>query len=372
MGGSAESTLLQQARQRLVELLPDHFELSDAVIDGHAPFDAPDALWQLKEQNAGYGLILVEGKRSITPRDVAGLRQRLSGPVLRLMRNPTVLVVAPWLSPRTRSLLQRSGYSYLDLTGNVHFRIDRPAVYILLQGADRDPDPQGPRPQVRLQGPKARRLVRLLVDAVPPHRSTALARAAGLTPGYVSKLLESLEEQALVERDRRGLVHDVDWRGLLLAAADRYDLLRSNVASTFISQEGVPKLYARMRADGSRPNVVVTGSFAASDIAKVAAPTQLVLYVRDPQEMRQFGRLLPTDRGADVVLLEPADEAQLEGVRTIDGLRHAGLSQLVLDCLAGNGRLPEEGQAVLEWMRAHEAEWRLPELPFLGQQGGRP
>ncbi|MET8123788.1 hypothetical protein [Micromonospora sp. NPDC005189] len=360
----SDSALLVQARIQLAELLPKDFELGEAVLDAQGPFDGPDAVWQLSEQSAGYGLILVEAKQSWAPRDVSRLRERLSGPVMRLMRSPTLLVVAPWLSPRTRALLDEAGYSYLDFTGNVRFRIDRPAVYLRLQGADRDPNPK-PQSQARLQGPKARRLVRLLVEATPPYRSKSLAEAGGLTPGYVSKMLSSLDEQALVERDSRGVVEDVDWSALLLSNAGSYDMLRNNQASTFVAQEGARALYARMLGDIRRPDAVVTGSFAASGIAKVAAPTQLVLYVTDPDMMRQFGRLLPTDRGADVVLLRPEDVAQVKGTRIVEGLRHVGLSQLVLDCLGGNGRLPEEGQAVLDWMRAHEDEWRRPELPRL-------
>ncbi|MFD0972214.1 helix-turn-helix domain-containing protein [Plantactinospora endophytica] len=361
----SESGLLQRARLELLQMLPEHFELSDAVIDEHGPVDAPDALWQLREQNTGYGLILVETKMSFTPRDVARLRDRLSGPMLRLMRNPTVLVVSTWLSPRTRALLEEGGYSYLDLTGNVRLRVDRPAVYIRLQGADRDPTPHRSHAPVGLQGPKARRLLRLLAETQPPYRLTALAAAGGLTAGYVSKMLHSLDEQALVTRNRRGMVEDVDWQGLLLAGAQRYNLLRNNEPNTFISPEGAAALYARMQDANFPLDAVVTGSFSAVDIAAVAAPTQLVLYVDNPHQMQRFGRLLPTDQGADVVLLRPEDPAQVEGLRTVNGLRHVALTQLVLDCLSGNGRLPEEGQAVMEWMRENESEWRRPDLPTL-------
>jgi DNA-binding MarR family transcriptional regulator len=365
-----ESGLLEQARRRLTELLPKRFELSDAAIDDQGPVEPPDALWQLHEPNTGYGLILVEAKRSLTPRSVAAMRERLTSPVRRLMRDPTVLMVAPWISPRARALLEEAGYSYLDLTGNVRFRIDRPAVYIQLQGADRDPDPR-PRSQARLDGPKARRLVRLLVDASPPHRAMDLARAGGLTPGYVSKILESLDDQALIERDRRGAVQYVDWAALLSAGAGRYDLLRNNSAAMFVAQEGAANLYARLLADAASPEVVVTGSFAASMLAPVAAPTQLLIYASDQAAVRQYGRLLPTDRLPDVVLLEPEDWAQLAASRRVGQVRHVALSQLVLDCLGGNGRLPEEGQAVVDWMRTHESEWRLPQLPLLATEGSR-
>jgi hypothetical protein len=270
--------------------------------------------------------------------------------------------VAPWLSPRSRRVLEERGYSYIDLTGNVLFKVNRPAVYIKLQGSDRDPNPPPRRPPAGLQGPKARRLVRLLVDVVPPYRLTDLAHTSGLTQGYISRLLEALDDQALIERDRRGLVEGVDWPALLRAGAEHYDLFKSNTTKLFVAPGGAAALHTRLK-EGTAPGTVVTGSYAAVAVAPVAAPAQLVLYTSDPDRIRQNGGLLPADRGADVALLRPADPSQLERARIVDGARHVGLSQLVMDCLAGNGRLPEEGQAVLDWMRQHERQWRLPELP---------
>ncbi len=363
----SERALLEQARTRLVGLLPEQFELGDASIDQNGPLEGPDVLWQMKEQSSGYGVILVEARKSVTPRDVTRLRERLAGPVWRLMRDPTVLVVAPWLSPRVRVLLEESRYSYLDFTGNVLVRMNRPAIFIRLQGADRDPEPK-PRSRAGIQGLKARRFVRLLVEGRPPQRPGDLATAGGLTAGYVSKLLDSLDDQALVERDGRGVVTFADWRGLIRAAATRYDLLRTNKAHAFVSQNGAAALYGQICKAHEVPTVVVTGSFSASRIAPIAAPAQLVMYSNDIDEMRRFGRLLPAERGADVVLLRPVDGAQMLATRTVDGVEHVGLGQLVLDCLTGYGRLPEEGEAVLGWMEAHEVDWRRDALPLLDRQ----
>ncbi|MGC4770174.1 hypothetical protein ACLQ25_14545 [Micromonospora sp. DT44] len=361
---TTEAELLELARGQLVELLPEHFELTDAPINGPGnPPDSGDALWQLKEQYSGYALLLVEAKTSFTPRHVEKIHGRLSGAVRRAMRDPVILVVAPWLSPRSRAMLEERGYSYLDLTGNVCLRVQRPAVFIRLQGAERAPRPSHRGP-ARLDGPKARRLVRLLVDVRPPLRLTDLARVGGLNRGYVSSLLQALDEQAVIERDRRGAVVDVDWPGLLALAAERYDLLKTNPSSLFVSPAGAAELFNRL-VDDVAPPVVVTGSFAASAIAPIAAATQLVLYTDTPSDVSQFGRLLPTERGADVVLLRPEDKAQLAGARQVTGRCHVGLSQLVLDCLGGNGRLPEEGQALIDWMREHESHWRLRDLPEL-------
>jgi len=50
-------------------------------------------------------------------------------------------------------------------------------------------------------------------------------------------------------------------------------------------------------------------------------------------------------------------------VRAVDGIPHVALSQLVLDSLAGPGRMPAEGEAVLTYMSDHTNEWRRFELP---------
>jgi len=37
-------------------------------------------------------------------------------------------------------------------------------------------------------------------------------------------------------------------------------------------------------------------------------------------------------------------------------------SQVAADCLTGTGRMPAEGQALLEWMLANESRWRIDNL----------
>ena len=49
------------------------------------------------------------------------------------------MVVAAYLSRRTRELLTEAQLGYADATGNLRLTLDRPAVYIETQGADADP-----------------------------------------------------------------------------------------------------------------------------------------------------------------------------------------------------------------------------------------
>jgi len=95
----------------------------------------------------------------------------------------------------------------------------------------------------------------------------------------------------------------------------------------------------------------------------VVVPSQLVLYVPDAENFAQRHELMPAQQGANVVLLHAADGSQLDRPRRVAGKRQVGVSQLALDLLTGNGRLPEEGEALLEWMAVNPTEWRLPQLP---------
>src|SRR5262249_9606013 len=131
-------------------------------------------------------------------------RRNVVAPKVRLMQQLTgdaaVLVIAPWLSPRTRQELEQRHYGYLDLTGNVSFRLARPLVVIRTEGARQDPAPQRPAGRPQLGGPKAGRLVRFLADYRPPYRALDITEATGLSQPYVSRLLDTLENEALIAR----------------------------------------------------------------------------------------------------------------------------------------------------------------------------
>jgi hypothetical protein len=76
---------------------------------------------------------------------------------------------------------------------------------------------------------------------------------------------------------------------------------------------------------------------------------------------RELG-LLPTDEAADVVLLWPSNERVVDDPWTEDGIRFVNLPQLAVDCLGGSGRMPSEGEALIEWMQANAGDWQYPSL----------
>jgi hypothetical protein len=349
------------------EILADGFALMSALLQEGPGIElsqrnqlprGTDRVWQVQGDHYN-GTVLVEVFERFTPRSVDRLIRNLSPDKLSLMNTSTVLVVAPWLSPRSRELILERGWSYLDLTGNVFVRMPRPALYLRTPGAAEDPLPR-PQSDVQLRGSRINALVRVLADVEPPYRLVDLTRATGLSAGYVSRALTALHDQQLIDRAPAGAVEQVHWAALLRQRANEYDLFKNNRSATFLARSSPVALLKQLpKLDNE---AVVTGSFAVPATELIVAPAQLALYVHSIPEFAARAELMPTTSGANVVLLEPSSPSQIDRPRLLEGIPYAGLSQLVMDLLAGNGRLPEEGEALLEWM-ATDTSWRTGTLP---------
>ena len=59
------------------------------------------------------------------------------------------------------------------------------------------------------------------------------------------------------------------------------------------------------------------------------------------------------------MLLRPFDDVVWERTTVEDEIPYVSPSQVAVDCLTGNGRMPSEGEAVLTWMVENEAQWRM-------------
>ncbi len=325
-----------------------------------APERPVDVAIDLKGPNGTFTTMAIEVSRTFAPRDVDRLLGGIGRTLRTLAGHIPILVVAPWLSERTQELLGDQGLNYLDLTGNALIRLDNPTVYLQTQGARKDPNP-AQRSKARVQGPKAGRLVRLLVDVCPPYGVRELAAAAALTPGYVSRLLDTLDAEAVVERTERGRVKSVDVNRLLRRWAETYDVFRSNKTYRYLAPGGATDAVQKLAS--ANVIVAVTGSFAAVRLAPVAGPALLVAYSDAPQALAQSLGLIPTDEGANVALLTPFDPVVWDRTTTDTGVTYVAPSQAAADCLTGNGRMPAEGDALLKWMAENEREWRLSTLP---------
>lgn len=274
---------------------------------------------------------------------------------LPLSEQPS-LVFAQWLSPRTRELLRERNVGFMDSTGNVELRLPRPALLIRTDGADRDPEPK-PASGPTLRGPRAWALMRTLAEVPPPYTASDLADRLDIDNGYVTKVLQALVDERLIEREPRRPVTAVAWEALLRQIASSYSLFDSNETSTWVASSGPAQLLDDLAGKNAR-RWAVSGSFATSGLISITAAQTAVIYTDDPERLAKLARLLPTDTGANVVLAQPFDPIVFDRLRTGGNYPRVSVAQTATDLLTGNARMPEEGEALLEWMGRNEARWR--------------
>lgn len=357
----SERELLDAAVEALVRRLPTNWAVEKQPSAG----DSEVADLVIKTPNASnQALILVEVKSNVSPRDVEAL---MGGPWRRWRRqlgNQPIMLVAPYIGPRVRELLIEENVSYLDMTGNARISLDYPGVFIETHGATQDPHSAKTRHSIR--GAKAGAVVRALVDTAPPYTAVEIARAAQVNEGYLSRILDTLVDEGLVDRERSGPVTRVDWPAMLRRRAQALDLFRPTGTYRYVARQGAAELLDRLRSrppSGRQPTV--TGSFAAARLARVAPPALLVVYTMTPRDLESELELLSAETGADTVLVRPDNAVVFARAKPDGGIAWAAPSQVALDCLAGAGRMPSEGEALIEWMRQNESEWRCPSIEAL-------
>jgi hypothetical protein len=360
--GVPENELVEQAIAWLRAHLPSTWEVERTTrSDLQGPDLGADAVLDIKGNNGTSTTLLVEAKRTFTPRSADQLLAGMTRAFRTMYPYAPILAVAEWISPQAQERLREDAINYVDLTGNAWLSLDNPAVFISAQGSSRNPKPT-PTGKARVQGPKASRLIRWLVDVRPPYGVRELAAASDLSQSYVSRVLDALDDDALVDRNKRGGVEFVDMASLIRRWANAYSLLKTNRVATFIAREGASSLLDRLPA-----GTAVTGSFAAVRRAPVAAPALLAVYSDNPQQLAPALDLLPADQGSNVLLLQPYDPVVWQRTTTADGVTYVADSQAVVDCQTGTGRMPAEGQALLDWMLDNEPAWRFDSLDAASQ-----
>lgn len=358
MGNVAEEQFLEEAVALLRARLPAGWsaELTSRTL----PDGQSDNFLEVSGGSSHAGW-LVEARASLTPRQI---QSEFGSPSYRRLRahdRRALIVIAPYLSQRARELLKGEGICYLDTTGNMWLVYQHPHIWVETPGATKAPAPQ--RRQVRsLRGPAAGNIVRVLVDVRPPYGVTDLSRAARVDAGYVTRVLEALASEALVERGPRGRVVDVDWPALLRRRAASVDLLSRQTTTLYVAPAGAGKVLEGL-AGTQDDKAVVSGSFAAARLAPVTASALLVVYtLADRGTLSRSLGLMEVPHGGDVAFIEPAATGPFLNARSSDGLVFAAPSQVAVDCLSGTGRMPAEGEAVIAWMEEDEARWRAGDL----------
>lgn len=300
-----------------------------------------------------------DGRSARLSVEVKGLVDTRSVPALveRFARaGGSGVVIARYLSPRTRTALEEKGLSYADATGNVRLVLDEPGLAVVAPGADHDPFRGPERPTSSLRGLPAARVARALADRRPPWRMRELAEYSSTSLGSTARMIDFLDREALLRRDPAGSVEDVDWVGILRRWSDDYELTKRRSVTRALVARGVDAIEEGLR--GSAVKYAVSGSLAARRVAPEAEARLGLVYAPDTDDVLVALRARASSGATNLLVIEPADDTPFIRSFDNDGVRYAAFSQVAVDLLSGPGRTPEEGDALLRWMAANENRWR--------------
>jgi hypothetical protein len=316
--------------------------------------ERPDLIATVTSPNGDRVVYVGEVKRDSSGRQMRNAIERLRSHTARLPGSRP-LFLAPWVGERSRELLTAEGVGFVDVTGNVRLTADRPGLFVAAEGASKNPWPADKVLQ-SLRGRGTARALRALLDFAPPYGVRELAARSGASAATLSRTIELLEREALVESDDRGAVVDLDWAGTIRRWSQDYDVLRSNDGVGYLQPRGLPSLVKVLKS--TRLRYALTGSLAATELAPIAPARLGMVYVDDVRGAAAVLDLREVDAGANVTLLEPYDDVVY--ARSIDwqGLRIVNPTQLAVDLLTGPGRAPSEGVEILAWMEGHTDVWR--------------
>ena len=313
---------------------------------------------ELRAPDGTTAVLVVEVTPTLAARDVDAELERLGRTIDLLDLSGAIpTLVARYLPTTTRERVTAAGAAYVDATGNLRIASERPPLFVTATGAQRDPWRGPGSPRKGLGGVPAARVVRALADYRPPMAVPELVRRSGVSTGATYRVVDFLEQEALMEWRKPGPIVVVHWRAMLERWSKDYGFDRADVVRGYVAPGGVePTIESLRRSTGLE--YVVTGSVAAQLDAPVAPASLLTAYVADPAEAASMLDLRPTDSGANVVLAANTDDFAFDRARDVDGLRVAAVSQVAVDVMTGPGRNPAEAEALLDWMEENEDAWR--------------
>jgi hypothetical protein len=349
---------LRAGTERLRALLPGTWDLRETTDAVRSADVGVDGMLRLRAPSGESVLLLVEAKRSMNTRDVPLVLESLqrSAAIARAEDAVVPMVMARYLAPATRDRIAAGGAGYVDATGNVLLSSDNPTLVLRDRGEDRDPWRGRGRPRGTLKGEPAARVVRALVDFAPPYTVPDLAARAGASTGATYRVVEFIEGEGLLTRTPYGPISEVQWRPLLERWSQDYGFAASNAVQTFLEPRGLGAL-TELLEESRDLEYVVTGSLAAERMAPYAPARLATIYVRDLASAQTLGLRL-VESGANVALAAARYDVVFDRAQTIEGLRIAAPSQVVVDLLTGPGRNPSEAVALLDWMERNERDWR--------------
>jgi hypothetical protein len=270
-----------------------------------------------------------------------------------LPENVHPLLVVPFMTKAGRTRCELVGQQWFDLAGNAHLVL--PGIRIIISGEGKPPVRRG-RPS-SVFAPKSSRVAHyLLLD--PEHVCTQreIALATRLGEGFVSQILQRLEELGFVDRKRREV--RLSYPGLLLDEwRDEHRFPNSKALKGVVparsGQETLQQLSQALRK--ARIDHAFTGLSAAWKLDPFADFRLVSCYVLAPGAEYVLADLgfIATEKGANLWLVSDADEGVLLGRREIDDVLVVSPVLAYVDLKAH----PERSAEAAQHLKQHLLPW---------------
>lgn len=228
------------------------------------------------------------------------------------------LLVVPYMGPVGARLCTELGLSWFDLSGNAN--ITAPGFKIRIEGKPNLYKKRG-RPS-SVFAPRSARIVRWLL--VHPETRfdraqlslRAFAKEAQVDPGLTSRILNRLEEDGYIARERStGLIRVLERDRLLDDWRDHYDFKKHTLVQGHVATRSGEELLRSLGdgLEGTGIDHAATGLGAAWLYTRFATFRLVTYYVAEMPGDDMLDRLgfRETDRGANVWLVVPNDEGVL-------------------------------------------------------------
>jgi hypothetical protein len=250
---------------------------------------------------------------------------------------------------------QRSGVSWLDLSGNAHivasgFKIHVQGLPDRFKRAGRPPS---------LFTPRSSRIARVLLSDPKLRWLTQreLSKQAGLSEGSTSRIVHGLEKQSLVVRDPSGKVRPSDPNLLLDAWHEAYDFSRHHLIEGHVASRTSDDLIREAAETLKKRKVdyALTGLGAAWLLTHHAGFRLVTLYLRGvpKNDLLEALNFREESRGPNTWLVVPNDDAVFAGKAEIEGVSCASPLQVYLDLKAH----PERAKEAAQELRKTRLQW---------------
>jgi hypothetical protein len=268
--------------------------------------------------------------------------------------NQIPMVAAQFMGPNRRALLREMGIGYIDMAGNIYLRA--PGVFIEREGK-RNPFGYG-REGLNPYSDKASIILRVLLNE-PSRRwkIREIAKAGEISPGWVSRVVDSLVERGLVEFSRQNGVALLRGEDMLKEWADIYDWHRNKFYHYYCHALDFREILDKIsRLNLHKGRMIALGFQAGAYlVSPYSTFNQVHLLVDGPSfdmihpDIERQLELEPRKEGANLILVRPYYKySALFGARKIENWWVVSDVQLYLDLNKYPLRGQEQAEHLLE------------------------